>query len=126
MLTTSVFRHLVNINSINGDTSLCDYEYIISECFINPSPGRCAPSQRRRFYSYSSKTRRCEEIMGCYSVRDRNVFLSRGGCSRVCAVDPNVTIIPLPDGPGMSVAVGMYRNAVKSRSVFTNHSQECP
>ena len=58
---------------------------------MNPSQGICSANQRRSYYSYSSKTGVCEEIYGCYSIRDRNVFLTRDGCRQNCFVNTSMT-----------------------------------
>ncbi|KAH3719803.1 hypothetical protein DPMN_062677 [Dreissena polymorpha] len=54
------------------------------ECRVVPSPGRCTEQERSNYFSYSTKTHTCTEIYGCYSLQDRNVFLTAIGCLREC------------------------------------------
>ena len=64
--------------------------FSILECEVNPSPGRCSDSEKRTFWTYSSKTSNCEQTTGCYSLSDRNVFLTRSACRRNCVISrPN-------------------------------------
>ncbi|KAH3719802.1 hypothetical protein DPMN_062676 [Dreissena polymorpha] len=61
------------------------------ECSVNPSPDVCKESQMADYYTYSSKSDSCVRIRGCYSIYDRNVFLSRDDCRRGCFIYNGVT-----------------------------------
>ncbi|KAH3719808.1 hypothetical protein DPMN_062683 [Dreissena polymorpha] len=47
-------------------------------------PGMCQPENKRTFWSFSQKTGSCVQITGCYTVKDRNVWLSRDMCRNRC------------------------------------------
>ncbi|XP_060599372.1 uncharacterized protein LOC132752976 [Ruditapes philippinarum] len=87
-----------------------------AQCSINPSPGNCAENQRRNYYSYSSKTSSCVQIYGCYSVRDRNVFLTRAGCRRNCVL-PKITPTSDPVGPNSQTNFVDVRNGERTNMV---------
>ena len=59
---------------------------------MSASPGRCATSDQRQYYTFTSKTGNCQPLYGCYSYSDRNVFLSMEGCNGACAYDSALTI----------------------------------
>lgn len=95
---------------------------LFKDCDVNPSPGLCSDSEKRTFWTYSSKTSGCTQITGCYTLSDRNVFLTRMACRRNCVINrpnnnappeiipavspPNVTTLPAESG--YKVNVGMY------------------
>jgi len=64
---------------------------LLSECRINPSPDVCRQNQEREYYTFSSKSNTCVRISGCFSIYDRNVFLTRGDCNNKCFVYSGVT-----------------------------------
>jgi len=49
----------------------------ISECQLNPTPGRCLPSEEETVWVYNTKLAACTELTGCYDFHDRNVWSSR-------------------------------------------------
>ena len=61
--------------------------FTFPECHINPSPGRCLESQQKTFWTFSSKTSACTRVTGCYSIRDRNTWMTRAGCESGCIVN---------------------------------------
>ena len=82
-----------------------------TECYLNPTPGRCRETEKRSFYSYSSKTMSCTRLYGCYSIRDRNVFLSESSCTKACL--PNVLPISTPSPvPINKIALRKYPHTV--------------
>ena len=68
------------------ESNVISWICLFSECKVNPSPGVCTPNERRHFYSYSTKSSSCVRIYGCFSIRDRNVFLTRDGCRKDCLI----------------------------------------
>lgn len=56
----------------------------VSECRLNPTPGVCRESEHRDFWTFSQKTGTCVQITGCYTIRDRNIWLTRQMCRNNC------------------------------------------
>jgi len=56
---------------------------------------------------FSTKTHACTVITGCYSIRDRNVFLSRQACQRECFMSDII--------PGVDAREFYVINMVKTR-----------
>ena len=101
LLPVSFLPEIVQFSQINFT------ELNFSECYIIPSPGRCSQSQRRNFFTYSPKVNRCVRLRGCYSVKDRNVFLSNEGCDRTCSRNSSSVILD-PEYAGMDIASGEF------------------
>lgn len=82
------------------------YVFVITDCGVNPSPGLCQDSEKRTFWTFSSKTSSCMQITGCYTLSDRNVFLTRIACRRNCVLNKpgNLKPVPLPDVPVINPA----------------------
>jgi hypothetical protein len=76
--------------------------FIVAECRLVPSPGRCLDSQKKSVYTYSDKLGVCVEITGCYDFHDRNVWRTVDACNERCHV--NVSVIP--DLSNYDIALG--------------------
>ena len=68
-----------------------------SECRLNPTPGVCRESERRLYWTFSQKTGTCVQLIGCYTIRDRNVWLTRPMCRNYCIkpeIEPRSSVLP--------------------------------
>ncbi|KAL4222804.1 hypothetical protein ACF0H5_018844 [Mactra antiquata] len=101
-----------------------------TQCYINPTPGRCRDSEKRNYWSYSSKTMSCTRIFGCYSIRDRNIFLRRDACQRTCIpnLPPPISttpIVPISQvNPGCKVNPSPGRCSERDRRTFFSYSSK--
>ncbi|KAH3719805.1 hypothetical protein DPMN_062680 [Dreissena polymorpha] len=57
---------------------------------INPTPGLCLDSQRKTFWTFSTKTNSCTRITGCFDIHDRNTWLTQVGCEKNCFKNDSV------------------------------------
>ena len=76
---------------------------VISECYVIPAQGRCRESEKTNYWSYSPKINACAQIYGCYSFRDRNVFLTRPVCDQTCGVDGSSSLLTMPNNTRVSI-----------------------
>ena len=88
----------------------------ISECQLNPTPGRCPLEEENTFWMYNTKLGVCVRITGCYDFHDRNVWSSEQRCQTKCNVGDMGTILPEIQ-PGIRIDAGIY---VKSHVLFQN------
>lgn len=58
--------------------------FCFPECRLNPTPGVCRDSERQMYWTFSQKTGTCVQLTGCYTIRDRNVWLTRQMCRNNC------------------------------------------